>query len=359
MRNSASFLLAALFFFIPNMAVSGTARAAAGMEAPVDPAEAPQHIASDRLHALADEAGTRFSSLRSLIVARDGEVLVEQGYNGAGLDTPTNIKSASKAIIAALVGRAIEEGLIDGLDASIEPLLRKRLPDDANPRLAEITVEDLLTMRAGLERTSGPNYGRWVSSRNWVAYAASRPFVDEPGGRMLYSTGSSHLLSAILTDASGRSTLQLARQWLGEPLGIRFGGWDRDPQGIYLGGNNMAVSPRGLLRFGEMMRNGGKAGGEQVLSRGYIEASWRAHTQSPFTGHGYGYGWFVAQAAGYPVYYAWGYGGQLLYVVPELAMTVVMTSDPDQPSGRNGYARELHGFLAEEIIPAAAGLADL
>ncbi len=113
-------------------------------------------------------------------------------------------------------------------------------------------------MQAGLERTSGGNYGAWISSRNWVRDALRRPFVTDPGGSMLYSTGSTHLLSAILTKASGKSTLALAREWLG-PAGVRVTDWERDPQGIYLGGNQMAMTPRSLLAFGELYRRGGSA----------------------------------------------------------------------------------------------------
>lgn len=309
--------------------------------------------AEDTFPAIADDAAN-LPALRTLLISQHGKPLLERAYQGANLDRPVNIKSASKTIIAALVGRAIHEGMIHGVNASIRPLLMKRLPVNANPQLAEITVEDLLTMRAGLEPTSGPNYDSWVTSRDWVADALSRPMVDVPGGRMLYSTGSSHLLSAILTDASGRTTRQLAQDWLGVPLDMQFGGWDRDPQGVYLGGNNMAISPHALLRFGEMMRNGGVAKGRRVIPKSYIDASWQPRTQSPFTGHGYGYGWFIAQSEGHPIYYAWGYGGQLLYVVPSLALTVVMTSDPTQPSGSNGYAQQLYTLLTERIMPLAA-----
>ena len=133
-------------------------------------------------------------------------------------------------------------------------------------------------MQAGLERTSGPNYGRWVSSRNWVRNALSLPFAADPGGPMLYSTGSTHLLSAILTRASGQSTLELARNWL-EPLkGFSITAWDRDPQGIYLGGNQMAMSTRSLLAFGELYRNGGKTPeGVQIVPADWIAQSWQ-HT---------------------------------------------------------------------------------
>jgi CubicO group peptidase (beta-lactamase class C family) len=98
---------------------------------------------------------------------------------------------------------------------------------------------------------------------------------------------------------------------------------------------------------------GGAWRGAQVLPRDWIEASWTPRTQSFFTGHAYGYGWFVVRARGWPVAYAWGYGGQMIYVVPDLGLTAAITSDPTAPSGRSGYVRQLHGLLADGIIPAA------
>jgi CubicO group peptidase (beta-lactamase class C family) len=236
--------------------------------------------------------------------------------------------------MAALAGAAIERGILDGVDQRIAPVLDGLVPADADPRVEAITIDHLLTMRAGLERTSGRNYGRWVNSSDWVRYALSRPFVDQPGGRMLYSTGSYHLLSAVLTRASGRSTLELAREWLGEPLGIDIPPWTRDPQGFYLGGNNMMLAPRALLRFGEMYRQGGSYGGRRVLPASWVETSWTPRVRSRFTGHDYGYGWFIARAGGHRVHYAWGYGGQMIYVVPDLALTVAITSNAATPSER-------------------------
>src|SRR5690606_7850829 len=185
------------------------------------------------------------------------------------------------------------------------------------------------------------------------ALCALAPFVDEPGGRMLYSTGSYHLLSAVLTRVAGRSTLELARAWLGEPLGIAIPPWTRDPQGFYLGGNNMLLSPRALLRFAEMYRRGGTYDGRRVLPASWIAASWTPRVRSRFTGHAYGYGWFIARAGEHPVFYGWGYGGQMVYVVPDLGLSVVMTSDHTGPSGRNGYVRALHDLLARGIVVAA------
>lgn len=296
--------------------------------------------------------------LKTVMVAQNGRVVAERGYRGNSVAAPTNIKSASKSVISALVGIAMDKGILEGPDQKIAPLLRGDLPADPDPRLQEITIGNLLSMQSGLERTSGPNYGRWVSSRNWVRAALAEPFVDEPGGQMLYSTGSTHLLSAILTRVSGRPTLALAREWLGPLEDFSIGGWERDPQGIYLGGNQMAMSARSLLAFGELYRNDGKTSdGKQLISPEWIRLSWQQRTNSRFSGDGYGYGWFLRQIGGQDVRYAWGYGGQMLYIVPALDLTVTMTSEEGAPSARTGYRDSLHTLLGDIIAASQVSTA--
>jgi len=288
--------------------------------------------------------------LLNVVVALDGKEIAARGYHGGSPDAPTNIKSASKSVISALVGIAIDKGILEGVEQKIAPILARDLPDNPDPRLNEVTIGNLLSMQAGLGRTSGPNYGRWVSSRNWVRAALAEPFDGEPGGPMLYSTGSTHLLSAILTRAGGKSTRELARDWLGPVEGFSIGAWDRDPQGIYVGGNQMAMSTRSLLAFGELYRNGGRnRAGEQVVSENWVSESWKVRTHSIYSGDGYGYGWFMRQIAGQDVVYAWGFGGQMLYIVPALGLTVAMTSIPDDPSAQSGHRDDLHALLGEII----------
>src|SRR5690625_1511480 len=297
--------------------------------------------------------GERLPQLHGLLVAHRGEVVVEQVLRGAPLEDPVNIKSLAKSVVALMVGIAIDKALLETPDQKISAFLSDHFPADPDPRLAEITLGHLLSMQAGLESTSGENYGRWVMSDNWVAEALARPFVDDPGGRMIYSSGNTHLLSALLTRVSGRSTLELAREWLGEPLGITIPPWQQDPQGIYLGGNNMLLSPRALLRIGECCRQGGRLQERHIVSKDWLERSWQPRTFSSFTGHRYGYGWFLAQAGGYRACYGWGFGGQMLYIVPSLELTAVIISDPNSHS-RGSYLRDLHALLAEILVPAAA-----
>jgi CubicO group peptidase (beta-lactamase class C family) len=318
----------------------------------------PPSIASAQGAALPDllTDAAKLSSLETVIVARDGEILAERGYRGHSFTAPTNIKSASKSIIAALTGIAIDRSVLQGIDQRIAPILRAHIPADPDPRIEAITIGHLLSMQAGLRPTSGPGYGRWIASRNWVRAALSQPFEDDPGGRMLYSTGSTHLLSAILTAVTGRSSLTNARDWLGPVEGFSIAAWERDPQGIYLGGNEMAMSPRSLLAFGELYRRGGlSTNGTRVLSQSWIEQSWIQRTTSRWSGDGYGYGWFMRTMGGEETRYAWGYGGQMIYIVPRLGLTVVMTSD-DTPRVTTITDRDsLHALCASIIESVRAG----
>lgn len=116
------------------------------------------------------------------------------------------------------------------------------------------------------------------------------------------------------------------------------------------------MSPRSLLAFGELYRNGGRTSdGRQLVPASWISQSWEARTNSRFTGDGYGYGWFVREIAGEPVHYAWGYGGQMLYIVPSRAMTIVMTSLDDHAAARTGHRDDLHALASRIIARLEAG----
>ena len=290
--------------------------------------------------------------LYSLLVARHGELLHEAYYNGHGPARVANIKSASKSVISTLVGIAIEEGHLEGSDQPVAPFFPQWAEENGDPRIDEITVGHLLSMQSGLESTSFGNYGAWAASGNWVRNQFVRPFVDEPGGAMVYSTGSTHLLSAILTQATGESTLAYARRVLFGPMGVTLSPWTRDPQGIYMGGNEMGLRPREMLAYGELYRNGGIHEGERLISETWIADSWIQRGTSRFNGHGYGLGWWIRDRRGYDVYFAWGYGGQYIFVVPELELTVVTTSNPTGPRA-GGHTRSLHDLITDYFIPAA------
>lgn len=289
----------------------------------------------------------------ALMINQQGRTVLSETFRGPAMGRAVPVKSVSKTIVAALTGAALDRGEISSLNTTLGDIAPRLIPARADPRVAGITVEDLVTMRAGLERTSGANYGGWVSSSNWVANALSRPIVAEPGSRMLYSTGSFHVLGAVLSEVSGESLLTLARRRLGQPLGIDIPAWTRDPQGRYLGGNEMALTHQAMIRFGEMYRQGGVYDGQQVLSRDWVERSLQSRTRSPYSGLSYGYGWFLGNAGGASYALARGYGGQVICIVPELELTIALTSDPMQPARSGGYFGDIMRLINQQIIPVA------
>ena len=292
-------------------------------------------------------AARSMGQLHALLVQRGDDVIVAEAPRGPGLDRAANIKSCSKSIVALLLGTAIARGEFKRVDARLGDVAPKLIPAKATQGAAAITMEDLVTLRAGLESTSGANYGSWVQSPNWVAHALRRPMLDVPGGRMIYSTGSTHVLGAAIATATGKSLLALARERLGKPLGIEIPAWRRDPQGFYFGGNEMTLTPRGMLRIALLMRDKGRAGNTQVIAPSWIDASLVRRTQSPFSGLYYGYGWFLSES-GFAI--ARGYGGQIIAAHPARKLAVAITSDPGQPARSAGYFGDLMTLLEGPVL---------
>src|SRR5688500_2447067 len=291
--------------------------------------------------------------LRSLLVFHRDSLRRERYFSGARADQPANIKSASKSVISALVGMALERGHLRDVRQSLSELLPLETRGLDSARRA-ITVEDLLTMRAGIQSTSFDQYGAFVSSRNWVRHSLTRPVVaaQGEGAPMIYSTGSTHILSAVLTRATKQSTYAFARRSLA-PIGIRLRPWTTDPQGVFFGGNEMRMTPREMLSLGRLYLDGGRApDGTQVLARAWIDSSWVPRTTSHWSGNAYGYGWWIREAHGHPVYFAWGYGGQFIFVVPSASLVVVATSDPAPERREGAHLGAIHGLVDELLAPA-------
>jgi CubicO group peptidase (beta-lactamase class C family) len=302
-------------------------------------------------------AASQLPQLHGLVVSHRGRIVLEHYARGRHAGRLANIKSASKSIIAALVGIAIERKLIAGVR---EPIARwfPELRKNADPRRRHITIEDLLTMRSGLASTSGPDYGPWVTSRNWVRHVLERPMVSDPGTAMEYSSGSSHLLSAILTKATGRSTHQFAVEALAEPLGISLARWPRDPQGIYFGGNDMLMTPRQMIAVGELWLNDGRVKGAQVVPAAWVETSCQPRTRSRWDPEReYGYGWWTQTLGGHRACFAWGFGGQYILVFRELQLVIAVTSATAVSDERHAYRQQLFALLETHVFPLAAGRA--
>ena len=358
LRASVACLLAACATLTLTLTISASQRSA-----PLDSAQGRPNFEA------VDARARTLPRLHSLLVSRRGEVLFERYYDGVRRERPANIKSASKSVISALVGIAIQRKLIPDVRTPIVTYFPE-LARDPDARKRGITVEHLLAMRPGLEGTSNRNYGAWVTSRNWVQHALARPMFAAPGEEMEYSTGNTHLLSAILTKVSATSTWQFANDVLAKPLGFTLAQWPRDPQGIYFGGNDMLMTPRQLLAFGELYLNDGRVNGQQIVPAQWVAKSCEGRERRFRRGGGppndpggvpdptrdrkYGYGWWVRDFAGHETCFAWGYGGQYVFVVPDLDLVVVTTSSPDVSEERRGHRRSLFDIVEGLILEPMA-----
>jgi CubicO group peptidase (beta-lactamase class C family) len=309
------------------------------------------------LEAAAKEAST-MPRLHSVLVSWRGNLVLERYFNGTQPTRAANIKSASKSVISALVGIAIERGLITGIKQPLSDFFPEILAGQTNSVKKQITIENLLTMQSGLETTSNRNYGMWVQSPNWVRHALGRPLLTQPGTVMEYSTGNTHLLSAILTKATGKSTWQFAQETLAKPMGFTLPRWPQDPQGVFFGGNDMLMTPRQMVAFGELYLNHGRLNGQQIVPGRWVQASQLPRVQSTREDDRfYGYGWWIRDLAGHRTYYAWGFGGQFIFIVPTLDLVVVTTSSSTVAEERRSHRLTLYDLVEHLIIAPISTIA--
>lgn len=190
-------------------------------------------------------------------------------------------------------------------------------------------------------------------------YVLEQPLADEPGTRMEYNSGISQLLSSIVVQASGMSTARFAEQYLFGPLGITEYEWESDPQGIHTGGYGLKLGPASLLNFGQLYLQQGVWENSQIISSEWVARSAQPAMQTEPPRHG-GYGWHwwtdsiagdtrTGESAAVDYYYARGYAGQFVYVLPELETVVVLTRD--NMRGRNNPPPDVFGeYIAPQLM---------
>lgn len=292
---------------------------------------------------------------RSLIIMRNGAIVYERYFNGSRAGDSNNIASISKSILSALVGIAIDQGIFDSTDERIADYLPEYFEAASDPRLRELTLHHMLTMTHGLAWEESEAARLLNRSEDWVADILSVPLSDEPGTRFRYSSGISHVLSAVLTEASGMSACEFAHRFLFEPLGIEADFWGVDPQGYFTGGHSVSMTAREVARFGQLFLDEGAWQGEQIVPGWWVAASTAPQIDIGNNYAGYGYYWWLNQIASYDMYSALGAGGQILHVIPQLEIVLVTTHG--FRGNQRDYAEEAESyeFLWNYLIPAIEG----
>jgi CubicO group peptidase (beta-lactamase class C family) len=291
--------------------------------------------------------------IHSLLVIRDGAVVVDAylyPYDGS---TFHDVASVTKSIMTTLIGIAADHGKLE-LD---QPML-SYFPNNNNNTIANldalkerITVQHLASMSSGLNCTQEDDEAtlrEMKASPDWVRFTLDRKVIWEPGTTFVYCSPGMHLLSAILEHATGMTALDFAHQNLFEPLGIRDVMWLTDPQGYNRGSEGIYLHPYDMAKIGYLWLNNGQWQGKQIVSQEWVNNSVKAQFE---TGEeegdddDYGYGWWVQTDDEPESYSASGRGGQRIIVVPAWNLIIATTGG---------------GFSFEEIEPLlAASIVDM
>jgi CubicO group peptidase (beta-lactamase class C family) len=286
---------------------------------------------------LADDPA--YAHTRDALVVQRGRTLLELALRPADADGLVDTYSITKSVVATLAGLALDRGAIRSLD---EPVAN-HLADARQP----YTFRQLLTMTAGVETD-----GAWeidaVMARpsGWLRWILSAPRRTEPGVEFAYDNGAAHVLGAAVAAAVGSPLSRFAARELFAPLGIDTFDWPRDPDGHDYGFGHLRLRPRDLAALGALYLNDGAVDGRRLVSSGFVAQATRAHTAGGPPEHaGYGFLWWVDDDP-FPHFFAAGYAGQSLTVIPELELIAVTTGDERRlrPGWRNARHAVLEAF---------------
>ena len=308
-----------------------------------------------------------FDQVRAILVSVRGRPVFERYYHSSAATTG-NVFSVTKSVMSMLIGIAIDERKLRGVDQTLAELL-PAYTATMPPAVKAVTLRQILTMTAGLP-PDPPGLPGFVTSGDWVATILTEGTQQPAGQSFAYASAGSHLLSAILRQATGRSTLDYARAKLFTPLGIstvpaaepvarpesgpaydraRFA-WPTDPQGNHAGFSFLKLTARDMAKLGQLWLNKGRWAGRQLVSAAWITESTTSHVDTQSTPEQYGYQWWVTTADGHPAYAAMGSGGQLIEVVPDLDLvTVVASTDAAGAAGPELYLDLVSSYIAPAI----------
>lgn len=315
---------------------------------------------SNQLSKIETIVSSEYSNINGIVVLRKGRIAYEQYYNGFGLNDTHHVTSVTKSILSALIGIAIDAKYVKSVDQHVLDFFPEYVPDAADRQKREITIRHLLTMTApyAFEDWREP-LDKMCMHSDWIKYTLDMLGQRGSIGSFKYSTAGTHLLSAILTRATGLSAREFANEHLFKPIGMKeiqdynmksfgfddlFGvhvkGWVNDPKGITAGGWGLTLTPRDMARFGLLYLNQGKWGHRQVISGTWIQESVEMNLNK------YGYLWWLREEDGVFAYLALGDGGNVICCIPAKDLVVAIASEfIIQP-------RDRWTLIKEYIIPA-------
>ncbi len=297
--------------------------------------------------------------LTSLLVVRGGDLVIDRHYNGFEPDQTFHIWSVTKSVSSIATGIAFRDGLLTSVSQTLGELIPHRIPTGADPRVASITLEHLLTSTSSWAWDARGNFSRHDETDD-LDMMLARPMVCDPGDCFEYDSTNSNLLSYIIQVQSGVTMAEYLQPRLFDPLGIAEPEWMAMYDGATRGAGGLYLTPGDMTKLGLLYLHGGEWDGERIVDEEWVTTSTRRQASGTSTISGvniggggvYGYQWWVKTFLGLPTYYGNGYGGQTLYVVPDLDLvvaTAVAGTDVDEPENQ----QPVLSIIEETIVPAA------
>ncbi|WXG42574.1 MAG: serine hydrolase [Promethearchaeati archaeon SRVP18_Atabeyarchaeia-1] len=297
----------------------------------------------------------------SFIVVRHGYVVCEEYWHGMYYGLLHHLQSAGKSITSILIGIAIDKGFIRNVSQRVVDFFPGWQIANLDSRKRNMTLWHLLTMTTGLawDEWTLPysdyrnSFHAMYDSGNWAQYFLNLPMAFQPGEKWVYCSGASLLLGVIIQQTSNYSVASFARKFLFDPIGVGDVAWDTALGGYYDTAGGLYMTPRDMAKVGYLMLNNGTWNGEEIVSAGWVaestKTSLRQHMTNPIVADfvGYGYQWWT-----YPLidgYFASGYGGQHIYVVPYLDLVVVFAADPSFDGPDPSY-QLMPGYIYSSVL---------
>lgn len=271
-------------------------------------------------------------NIHSMLIIRNGYVVLDAIFYPYTRGTVHDLASVTKSVTSALIGIAIDKGVIQSVHHPILDFFPEYEVENLDENKRKITIEDLLTMTSGFN--CGFQHGeqelfQMFESDDWIDFVLDMPMTAEPGSRWAYCSPNVHLLSAIISKTTGMSALEFARKYLFDPLGIKEIIWPSDPNGFCFGWGDLHLLPEDMAKIGTLYLNEGLWDGKQVISSEWIAQS-KPHHVTLSGGRGYGYLWWdTGHTPGF--YEAVGRGGQRICIWPEKRFVIVFTGGGFEP----------------------------
>ena len=283
--------------------------------------------------------------IHSLLIVRNGYVVLDAYFYPFQEGQVHDGASMTKSITSTLIGIAIGEHKLSSVRQPVLPLFPGRNIHNRDQQKDRITIEHLLTMTSGLDchfDHGEITLKEMMQSSGWVQYMLDLPMAAEPGSKFEYCSGGMHLLSGIISQATGSSALEFARRELFQPLGIEDVIWPSDPQGVNDGWGDLHLRPRDMAKIGYLWLNQGRWEGRQIIPREWMQTATQAHSHPNFGSGEYGYGFWVYPKRNPPEYEALGRGSQRINITPGKNVIVVITGGEFEPG-------DVGKFIGESI----------